>query len=469
MMARRGERHRKLATRMAAVVMTAGVVGSVAPWGTASASAHHMVTVQGMPTSLVIGTRGAAVEQLQKALISEGVTVRGGADGIFGPATQEAVRSYQRDHGLEANGVADTSTLMSLGLLTTPIQAVTPTAVARRGASGAPESLPSPVAPVVTTPEVAAAPLASPVRIGDRGDLVRTVQQAMTDAGITVRGGVDGVFGAGTQAAVRDFQRRAGLPVTGEVDADTYAALITASGSGSSGDHADEVDGVDSEAPANSAPVSIVVARGDRSADVTRVQEALIFAGVTVPGGADGVFGSATQNAVRQFQTNRGLPITGVVDTRTWEALGLHIDDATTRPGISVFPMAGPCYYIDTWGAPRSGGRRHEGVDIIGASGLEIYAVADGTITRVYQDRPGTLAGNGLRLTMADGTYFFYAHLSAFAEGIEVGAEVVAGQVIGYNGSTGNSSTPHLHFEVHPGGGAAINPYPIVRAVDGCD
>ena len=78
------------------------------------------------------------------------------------------------------------------------------------------------------------------------------------------------------------------------------------------------------------------------------------------------------------------------------------------------------------------------------------------------------MPGNGLRLTMKDGTYFFYAHLLSFADGIEVGSKVKAGQVIGRNGNTGSSGTAHLHFEIHPNGGAAINPYPIVKAIDGC-
>jgi murein DD-endopeptidase MepM/ murein hydrolase activator NlpD len=69
---------------------------------------------------------------------------------------------------------------------------------------------------------------------------------------------------------------------------------------------------------------------------------------------------------------------------------------------------------------------------------------------------------------MADGTYFFYAHFSEFAPGIEIGTKVVPGQIIGFNGATGNASVPHLHFEIHPGGGAAINPFPIVKAIDGC-
>jgi murein DD-endopeptidase MepM/ murein hydrolase activator NlpD len=133
-----------------------------------------------------------------------------------------------------------------------------------------------------------------------------------------------------------------------------------------------------------------------------------------------------------------------------------------------VFPVLGPCWFADTWQAPRSGGRRHEGVDIIAKSGTPLYAVANGTITRIFLDRPGSLGGNAVRLTAADGTYFHYAHLSAFADGAALGATVVAGQVIGYVGSTGSSSTPHLHFEYHPGGGAAVNPFPVIKPLDAC-
>ena len=143
---------------------------------------------------------------------------------------------------------------------------------------------------------------------------------------------------------------------------------------------------------------------------------------------------------------------------------------ATTPPSVSIsqFPVQGPCWFTDTWGAPRSGGRSHEGVDIIAKSGLYLYAVSDGTLTKQYLDSTSSLSGNGWRLTRADGTYFFYAHLSAFAPGLKVGSTVKAGQIIGYVGMTGNAGSPHLHFEVHPGGGAAVNPTPTVRAVDGC-
>jgi LysM repeat protein len=139
-----------------------------------------------------------------------------------------------------------------------------------------------------------------------------------------------------------------------------------------------------------------------------------------------------------------------------------------TTVSISVFPVQGPCSFSDTYGAPRSGARKHEGVDIIAKAGLWIYAAKDGTLSKKYLDAPGSLSGNGWRLTSSDGSYFFYAHLSAFATGLAVGSPVKAGQILGQVGATGDASIPHLHFEVHPGGGPSVNPTPVVKAVDGC-
>lgn len=417
------------------------------------AAEQQHTTLLSMPTALNVGTRGPAVAQLQRALIDAGITVRGGADGVFGQATQAAVRAFQTQRGLEATGVADSHTLVSLRLLTTRVVAATPTATATRGRAADPADLPAPAARPAAPGE-----LTAPLTLGSRGDMVTQLQNALIDTGIAVLGGADGIFGQATRNAVRTFQRNRGLPVTGTVDQATFRALV--------GQQADPAAATPA-APATD-PATVMLRAGATGDDVKRVQEALIWNGVSVPGGADGAFGPSTAAALRTFQTNRGLTVNGVVDRATWEALNLHLDPSVSRHAIEVFPMQGPCFFIDTWGAARSGGRRHEGVDIIGSSGLEIYAVVSGTITRVYNDRPGTLTGNGLRLTAPDGTYYFYAHLSGFADGIEVGTEVEAGQVIGFNGSTGNSSTPHLHFEIHPGGGAAINPYPIVKALDGC-
>ena len=161
---------------------------------------------------------------------------------------------------------------------------------------------------------------------------------------------------------------------------------------------------------------------------------------------------------------------TPVASTTTPTAPTTPAAGAASPPTVQLaaFPVQGPCWYADTWMAPRGGGRKHEGVDLIAKAGQYVYAALDGTLTRQVLDRPGSLSGNGWWLTAADGTYLFYAHLSAFAPDVSVGSKVVAGQIIGFIGRTGNTAGPHLHFEVHPAGGAAVNPTAIVRAVDGC-
>ena len=413
------------------------------------------------------GDRGTAVTTMQNALIATGLSVRGGADGVFGAGTAAAVSAFQSARGLTTTGTVDITTAIALGIA--PASAANPTNAAPTTTTPA-TTAPATTTPVSSAPSTSAPATTTPapvVALGQRGDAVTRLQRALIAAGVTVRGGADGVFGAATTNAVTSYQRAMSIAATGQVDTLTaqFLGLVAA-------------------------PTLPVF--GDRGPAVADVQNRMISAGITVKGGADGVFGVATRVSLRAFQTARRIPVTGVVDLRTALHLGVVPGLVTGQPSsstpsstspsstsptstvpvttvsISVFPVLGPCWFSDTWMAPRAGGRRHEGVDIIARTGQPLYAVVDGTITRQFFDRPGSLGGNALRLTAADGTYFHYAHLSAFAEGIGLDSRVVAGQVIGYVGSTGSSSAPHLHFEYHPGGGAAVNPFPIVKAVDGC-
>lgn len=143
---------------------------------------------------------------------------------------------------------------------------------------------------------------------------------------------------------------------------------------------------------------------------------------------------------------------------------------APLSPRGYVFPVYGDASFGDTWGAPRATTGRHIGTDIFAALGAPILAVADGTVFSVGWNRVG-----GWRLWLRDrqGNQFYYAHLAAYTPLARNGAEVRAGQVLGFNGNSGDAQgTPfHLHFEVHPVGllplgyvGGAVNPYEYLLA-----
>ena len=124
-------------------------------------------------------------------------------------------------------------------------------------------------------------------------------------------------------------------------------------------------------------------------------------------------------------------------------------------------PVQGGAAFINSWGFPRSGGRTHKGVDMFAKRGTPTPAVTTGTVKMRTVNLGGTVA----YLYGDDGNKYYYAHLNGYPSGLREGQRVERGQPIGYVGNSGNAegTSPHLHFEIRPGGGAAVNPYPTVR------
>jgi murein DD-endopeptidase MepM/ murein hydrolase activator NlpD len=143
--------------------------------------------------------------------------------------------------------------------------------------------------------------------------------------------------------------------------------------------------------------------------------------------------------------------------------LGPQLVTPALGGGPYVFPVYGPVQFSDTFGAARADVSWHHGDDIFAPLGSPILAVADGTLFSVGWNQIG---GNRIWLRDREGNYFYYAHLAAFSTLAVDGAEVRAGDVIGFVGNTGDAAgTPyHLHFEIHPvamlgfGYDGAVNP-----------
>lgn len=163
---------------------------------------------------------------------------------------------------------------------------------------------------------------------------------------------------------------------------------------------------------------------------------------------------TTTSLAPVQYTTVR-LPTTPYPVSRLRrKTLKLHQPLTVTPPlGMSgyVFPVAGASDFVDTYGALRTDvpGHWHHGDDIFAPLGTPVVAVATGRVNRVGWESIG-----GWRLWVRDrlGNEFYYAHLSGYAPAILHSVDVRAGEVVGFLGNTGDAITtsPHLHFEVHP-------------------
>lgn len=116
-----------------------------------------------------------------------------------------------------------------------------------------------------------------------------------------------------------------------------------------------------------------------------------------------------------------------------------------------------PRMLADTWGAPRSGNRRHRGIDIFAACGTPVVSATDGVVFTVGTNM---LGGQIVRILGPGGHWHYYAHLSRYGD-VREGQRVAAGAILGYVGDTGNAKgTPcHLHYGVYTWSNVAQNPY----------
>ena len=272
---------------------------------------------------------------------------------------------------------------------------------------------------------VAALLLPAPAEAGRAN--VAALQAALTKLHLYT-GFVDGVRGPLTRSAVVRFQRRRGLLVDGIAGPQTRHAL------GRLG---------------RPAFGSRVMRLGNRGWDVAALQYLLQRKGYG-PGTADGVFGGLTQAAVLRAQRAAGIGVDGLAGSATIGALrGTSSSGSSptfvsspTGPVSFLRPVPGPIG--DGFGAPREGGRRHQGVDFPVAYGTRVGAAGVGTTIFAGQNYGGY--GNLVVIQHRLGYTTWYAHLSSITTW--VGEPVNGGTRIGLVGSTGYSTGPHLHFEV---------------------
>lgn len=150
-----------------------------------------------------------------------------------------------------------------------------------------------------------------------------------------------------------------------------------------------------------------------------------------------------------------------IEDAQAYAEAQAALEEAQQRiieGGDIICPVqGGGLNFTDTWGAARSGGRSHQGTDMMAANGTPTVAPTNGDVVH----NSSSLGGTSWYVYGDDGHTYYGAHLSAYEGGER---HVQAGDVIGYVGSSGNASAsaPHLHFEYHPNGGSAVNPYSML-------
>ena len=246
------------------------IYGYVVPSYTGNESIEEAKTDENNERPLIYkGMTNENVRYAQTKLINKGYSVgSSGADGIFGAGTEQAVKQFQADNGLTADGMIGPATWKKLEESTTVMPSSYPGAV---------------------------------IGMGARGEDVVKVQRRLMDLGYEVSGGADGQYGSGARNAVRAFQKDHGLDIDGDVGEKTWYALF----------------------PKQQTTIeypNYLISMGMSDANVKMIQKRLSDLGFSI-GNIDGIFGEKTKNAVMEFQRMRGLDADGIVGEKTWNVL----------------------------------------------------------------------------------------------------------------------------------------------------
>lgn len=285
----------------------------------------------------------------------------------------------------------------------------------------------------------------STVRNGSSGSDVRTLQtylNVVSNAGLSV----DGKFGSATQAAVKKFQSAHGLSADGIAGVQTWAKLLSLY---------------------NTIISLPTVRNGSSGSAVEKLQRYLNTvsnSGLVI----DSKFGSATQAAVKKFQSANGLTADGVCGQKTWAALvskASMVNASSVSSGKYIWPLSSSYTTITSYTGNRinpltNQKQNHGGIDIAAAKGANVYASAGGTLhvgcntcTHNYGKNKSCGCGGGygnyVYIERSDGSRSYYCHLSTVD--VKSGSTVSQGQKIGTVGSTGSSTGYHLHFEMRSG------------------
>lgn len=263
--------------------------------GLAATGVVDSATWESLLLTISQGSAGNSVRVLQSWLRHIHGYTATPINGNFDAATDASVRAYQQANGLTVDGIVGSQTWSTLACYNDPPPLPTPAPTAT------PTPAPAPT-PTPTPPPAACWPIHS-TTFNSVGPNVYAIQYLLRHHGYILT--VDGIYGSGTAGAVQSFQTANGLSADGVIGPQTWPVLVVSVQQGNYGNDA-----------------------------VFAVQHLLVFQwGYSLV--IDGDFGPATQAAVVDFQSQQGLPATGVVDTATWSAL-VCLDTARAGLGAAI-------------------------------------------------------------------------------------------------------------------------------------